>query len=108
MRKYRNTPTVLDGIRFDSKREAERYAELKLLERGGIIKDLKTQVRFELIPKNKNGRAVYYVCDFTYTENGVLVVEDVKSQPTKTPVYRLKKRLMKGPRDDIRIYKNGC
>lgn len=95
MRKYRNTPTVLDGIRFDSKKEAERYAELKLLERGGIIKDLKTQVRFELIPKNKNGRAVYYVCDFTYTENGVLVVEDVKSQPTKTPVYRLKKRLMK-------------
>ena len=95
MRKYRNSPTVLDGIRFDSKREAERYAELKLLERGGIIKDLKTQVRFELIPKNKNGRAVYYVCDFTYTENGVLVVEDVKSQPTKTPVYRLKKRLMK-------------
>lgn len=95
MRKYKNTPTVLDGIRFDSKKEAERYAELKLLERGGIIKDLKTQVRFELIPKNKNGRAVYYVCDFAYTENGVLVVEDVKSQPTKTPVYRLKKRLMK-------------
>jgi len=95
MRKYKNTPTVLDGIRFDSKKEAERYAELKLLERGGIIKDLRTQVRFELIPKNKNGRAVYYVCDFTYTENGVLVVEDVKSQPTKTPVYRLKKRLMK-------------
>lgn len=95
MRKYRNHPTVIDGIRFDSKKEAERYAELKLLQRCGIISDLKTQVRFELIPKNKNGRAVYYVCDFTYTENGVLVVEDVKSQPTRTPVYRLKKRLMK-------------
>ena len=50
MRKYKNNPVEYDGISFDSKREAKRYAELKLLERAGKITDLQRQVKFELIP----------------------------------------------------------
>ena len=49
--KYNNTRPVVDGIKFDSKREAERYKELKLLERAGKISDLILQPRFELLPK---------------------------------------------------------
>lgn len=90
--KYRNKKTSVDGIRFDSKREANRYMELKLLERAGIIKGLKRQVPYILIDKSRYGRAIKYVADFVYLENGQLVVEDVKG--VRTPVYKLKKRLM--------------
>lgn len=90
--KYRNRKTVVDGITFDSKREAERYKELRLLERGGLITDLRLQVPFELIPKQPGERAVKYVADFVYTENGRMVVEDVKGY--RTDVYRLKRRMM--------------
>ncbi len=90
--KYRNRMTVVDGITFDSKREAERYKELRLLERGGLITDLRLQVPFELIPKQPGERAVKYVADFVYTENGRMVVEDVKGY--RTDVYRLKRRMM--------------
>ena len=71
-----------------------RYVELTLLEKAKAIQDLKTQVSFPLIPKSKYGREIKYVADFTYYEDGNLVVEDTKSPATKTPVYRLKKRLM--------------
>lgn len=71
-----------------------RYVELTLLEKAKAIQDLKTQVSFPLIPKSKYGREIKYVADFTYYEDGKLVVEDTKSLATKTPVYRLKKRLM--------------
>lgn len=71
-----------------------RYVELTLLEKAKAIQDLKTQVSFPLIPKSKYGREIKYVADFTYYEDGKLVVEDTKSPATKTPVYRLKKRLM--------------
>ena len=79
---------------FDSKKEADRFVELSLMEKAKMIQDLKCQVSFLLIPKSEYGREINYVADFTYYEDGVLIVEDVKSPVTKTPLYRLKKRLM--------------
>lgn len=94
--KYHNIKVIYQGQRFDSKKECRRFQELQMLERGGIISDLKTQVRFEIVPKkNGNKRARYYVADFTYTENGKRIIEDVKSPITrKHPVYSLKKALV--------------
>ena len=92
MPKYHNCKTIVDGIRFDSKKEAKRYLELKILEKAGVIKELKRQVPYILIDKSCYGRAIKYVADFVYLENGQLVVEDVKG--VRTPVYKLKKRLM--------------
>jgi|SRR5215831_100095 len=78
---------------YASRKEARRAFELNLLERAGEISDLHQQVRFELIPKESGERPLYYVSDFTYMRDGILIVEDVKG--FKTPVYKLKKRLMK-------------
>lgn len=95
MTKYNNTKTTVDGIKFDSKREAARYSELKLLERAGKITDLILQPRFELIPKYEiNGRKVRkmeYIADFQYFENGKTVIEDAKGFKTKE--YLIKKKL---------------
>ena len=77
---------------FDSKKEANRWNELKLLERANIIHDLRRQVGFTLIEKSKYGRKITYISDFTYYENDQLIVEDTKGY--KTDVYKLKKRLM--------------
>lgn len=90
---------TFDGMTFDSKKELLRYSELKLLEKNGMISGLDRQVPFELIPKQvENGRvverAVKYIADFTYYENGKFVVEDVKSSATRTDVYKIKKKLM--------------
>ena len=63
-----------------------------MLERAGVIKGLKRQVPYVLINKSRYGRAIKYVADFVYLENGQLVVEDVKG--VRTPVYKLKKRLI--------------
>lgn len=91
--KYGNIKTVTsDGIRHDSRKEANRWCELNLLLRAGVIQDLKRQVKFELLPKQEGERAVYYIADFTYIENGKTVVEDVKGMKTKE--YRLKKKMM--------------
>lgn len=84
---------------FDSKKEFQRYQELKMLEKAGLINDLKRQVPFQLIPSQaENGRVVErpvtYIADFTYYENGELVVEDVKSPATRTDVYKIKRKLM--------------
>lgn len=92
MAKYNNIKTVVDGITFDSKKEAQRYQVLKMLERAGAITDLKCQVAFELIPKQQGERAVKYIADFVYKENGKVVVEDVKGK--RTQVYILKRKLM--------------
>lgn len=92
MPKYHNSKTVIDGIRFDSKKEARRYLELKMLERAGVIKDLRRQVPYVIINKSRYGRAIKYVADFVYYEDDKLVVEDVKG--VLTPLYKLKKRLM--------------
>ena len=88
--KYRNKPTVIDGRRFASKREARRYVALKLLERAGEISSLSCQVRY---PLTVNGLTVCsYVADFVYRDRAGQVVEDSKGY--RTPMYRLKKLLM--------------
>ena len=90
--KYGAAKTTFDGITFDSVFEAERWIELKILERAGIIKDLCRQVRFEVIPKTGRNRAHHYTADFTYTENGKKIVEDVKG--VKTRDYLLRRDLL--------------
>lgn len=97
MSKYRSKKVVVDGITFDSKKERDRYLELKLLERYGKIKDLELQHKFELQPsfkkKGKTIRAITYVADFVYfdLETMRIVVEDAKGY--KTDVYMLKKKM---------------
>ncbi len=98
MNKYGAIQTTIDGIRFDSRAEARRYSELKLLEMAGEISDLKCHPQFELQPKFKhNGetiRAICYTADFSYMEDGRLIVEDVKSTATKTTAFQLRRRLL--------------
>lgn len=97
--KYQAQKCVYDGLQFDSKREANRYAELILLSRSGQITSLKRQVKFELIPAQKDEegkcveRVVSYIADFVYQdENGQTVVEDTKGVRTKE--YVIKRKLM--------------
>lgn len=92
-----NIKIEVDGIEFDSKKEANRYCELKLLERAGVIEDLELQKEFELIPAQYESFARYgkkgqrlqdgkrciekscvYKADFAYKQGGKLIVEDVK------------------------------
>lgn len=94
--KYNAKKTTVDGITFDSKREASRYIELKLLQQAGIISNLKLQPRYQLQPKFKDRdgntiRAIYYQADFEYYEDGQLIVEDTKGFETKD--FKLKKKL---------------
>ena len=98
-RKYNNKKIIVDGIKFDSKKEALRYKELKMLEKAGIISNLQRQVKYTLIPaqyertdevytrgkdkgKPKKGRIIErecaYYADFVYLQNGNTIVEDVK------------------------------
>ena len=100
-RKYRNQRVVIDGITFDSKRESERYQELKALASRNLIEDLRHQVPFELAPgvrfsdEKRAKPALRYVADFAYRLDGRLVVEDVKSAITaKAAAYRIKRHLM--------------
>jgi len=90
--KYKAVKTTIDGIKFDSKKEAERYKELKLLEETYKITGLQMQVKFPLIPKTKYGREIVYKADFVYYENGQLIVEDTKGY--RTDIYKLKRRLL--------------
>lgn len=105
--KYKNKIVVVDGIEFQSKKESLRYKELKLLERAGLITDLKLQTSFELQPSFKrNGktiRAITYKADFDYmTKDGRHIVEDVKSKATeKDKVYRLKRKMLQYKYDNI-------
>lgn len=92
--KYRNVKTVVDGITFASKREASRYNELRLMEKAGKITNLKLQERYRL---TIHGHHICdYLSDFVYTDlrTREIVVEDVKSPATRTPVYIVKKKLM--------------
>ena len=93
--KYGNTKVQVDGIDFDSKKEAARYGVLKLLERGKRISQLQLQVKMDILVNET--KICDYVADFTYLdEHGNKVIEDVKSEITrKLPVYRLKKKLIK-------------
>lgn len=113
MRKYHNQKTIYKGIRFDSKKEAERYAELLMLEKEHIIYNLRRQVKYTLIPSQyapstalitkgkyrgtyKRGRLlereVAYIADFEYMKDGALIVEDVKGH--RTPEYIIKRKMM--------------
>ena len=115
MNKYGNRKVIVDGITFDSKREARRYQELKMLERCGAISNLQRQVTYELIPVQREkstrvytkGRkkgqpiegkviekAVTYRADFTYIDasTGETVVEDSKGFRTKE--FVIKRKLM--------------
>ena len=94
--KYCNKRTEVDGITFDSKKEAERYLELKMMERAGMIKNLELQKRFVLIPETDKYRACHYVADFAYmTYNGNEVIEDVKGYKSGQAyqLFILKKKL---------------
>ena len=92
MNKYRAIRTVVDGITFHSKKEAKRYGVLKILQAAGEISELTTQ---PVIPLVVNGQTIgRYISDFRYVENGEVIIEDVKSKPTMTSIYRLKKRIL--------------
>ena len=92
MSKYHAIKTEVDGFIFDSKAEARRYKELRLLEKNGDIADLELQPKFLVEVKGK--KICTYLADFQYFDRakGAHVVEDVKG--VKTPVYRLKKKLV--------------
>lgn len=94
--KYHAKKTVIDGIEFDSAREAKRYTRLRALEDEGKIQHLRLQVPFELVPSFEcdgvKYREMRYVADFVYVRDGKVVVEDCKG--FKTPEYKMKKKLM--------------
>lgn len=95
--KYKSKKTEVDGVTFDSKKEAKRYQELRILEKAGEITDLQRQVKYELIPAQRiDGRVaerkVEYVADFVYTQDGQTIVEDTKGFRTKD--YIIKRKLM--------------
>lgn len=110
--KYRNTKVEYDGLKFDSKKEMQRYIVLKEAQELGIISNLKTQVRYELVPavketyikhlKTKDKECVRtvqlpitYTCDFEYTKNGEVIIEDVKASPKMLPKeFVLKEKMM--------------
>ena len=113
--KYGNQKTMVDGFLFDSKREAARYQELKLLQAAGKIFCLVLHPKFELVPKTNKRRAVTYTADFRYKEpywssaDGMGprqvyrdVVEDVKSTATaKNKAYIVKRNLFEYQNPDI-------
>ena len=111
--KYGNRKVIVEGINFDSEREAKRYLILKEYQNKGDISDLKLQVVYELIPAIKElktvvlktktiqkdvtiQQAITYRCDFTYVKDEKLIVEDVKISPKMLPPeYKLKKKLLR-------------
>ena len=84
-RKYGNRPTVVDGIRFDSAREAARWGELELHQRAGLISDLERQVKYTLTAHGQKIGSI--VPDFRYREGDQVVVEDVKSKASITRLF---------------------
>ncbi len=111
MGKYRNKKVIIDGITFDSHKEARRYSELTSLARAGEISELQRQVEYILVPSqtenilytDKRGkdrlktkvieRPIKYIADFVYRDKtGCIVVEDVKGKKTKE--YIIKRKLM--------------
>lgn len=101
--KYKNKITEINGIKFHSKKEANRYMELKLLQKAGKIKDIELQPK---IPLLVNGKSIgYYIGDFRYYDNAKhrLILEDVKSPATKTPIYNLKKKILETYNPPIEI-----
>lgn len=109
LNKYHNLKTTIDGIKFDSKREAERYAELKLMEKAKLISNLKLQPKFLLQGtfryKDKTEKSITYIADFMYIDSsGNTVVEDVKGVETKE--FKVKRKMFLyhyGDRYDYRL-----
>jgi len=108
--KFGAKKTVVDGITFDSKAESKRYSTLSLMQRAGLISDLKRQVVYALAPSVKYSGdarakpALRYVADFTYIEGGQLVVDDTKGVITEG--FRIKRHLMKSVHGiDLRLSK---
>lgn len=104
--KYRNVKTTVDGIKFDSKKEAEYYCKLKLLKQVEEIKDFGLQQRYELLPTfKKNGttyRSITYVADFVITNNdGTTEVIDIKGVETKD--FKIKKKLFEYMYPDLEL-----
>ena len=98
--KYRAQPTIVDGIRFHSKAEAEHYGDLKLLQRAGQSSGLELQPKFSLTINGQNCGSYY--ADFAYEEDGERVVIDVKGRDT--PMSRLKRKLVKAIHNvDVRV-----
>lgn len=91
--KYNNCKVILDGYVFDSKAEARRWQELKLLEQKNVIQKLQRQVPYVIVPKGPDERAVKYIADFQYRSEGRTIVEDVKGM--KTQSYILKRKMFK-------------
>lgn len=98
-KKYGNRKVEVNGITFDSVKEANRYRELLLLEKAGAIQSLELQKKFVLIPTQREEtsrkvieRECAYIADFCYTENGKYIVEDTKGFRTKD--YIIKRKLM--------------
>lgn len=91
--KYHNLKVTIDGIKFDSKKESERYVFLKQKEALGQIENLQCHVTF---PVRYDGALLFrYIADFMYDKDGESVVEDVKGSAwTVTPVFKLKKRIL--------------
>lgn len=98
--KYGAKKTAVNGITFDSKKEAKRYQELLLLQDSGAITHLRRQVKYVLIPsqKDENGKVIErecsYIADFVYHDflSNEVVVEDTKG--FRTADYKIKKKLM--------------
>ena len=94
--KFGATKTVVDGIKFDSKGEANRYLELKELQELGAISNLELQPKFTLIPAFEHGgkkyRAMTYSADFRYTSGTLTFVEDFKG--FETEVFKIKRKLL--------------
>lgn len=105
MSKYGNKKVLIDGIKFDSIAEGNRYKELKLMQRAGIIKELELQPKFllqESFKKNgKTYRKVEYIADFQYKENGKVVIEDVKGK--ETDIFKLKHKLFEYKYRDLEL-----
>lgn len=106
MSKYHARKTVIDGITFDSKKEADYYCELKMLKLAGVVASFERQVPFELQPKykkcGKTVRAIRYLADFVVAyADGHTEVVDVKG--VRTEVYKLKRKILEYRYPDIRI-----
>lgn len=96
--KYHAQKTEVNGVVFDSKKESRQWKELCILEASGGISNLRRQVAFELQEgyvnnQGKKIKPIIYNADFCYEKNGQKYVQDTKSPATRTPVYKIKKKL---------------
>ena len=100
--KYGNRKVELDGEKFDSVAERDRWVSLRLMERVGEIQSLRRQVRFHL--SGADGSHVCdYIADFVYRRDGAVVIEDVKG--VVTDAFRIKAKLMAAQGQPVTIWR---